>query len=742
MTTWLFSITFLCFLFIFGIEDIIQPIIEYNFVKFSKTRFVPVWRLTHDQQPGTRKHHTKMTTLSIETLTLPSAPLGPENPLPFFRDPQTDRPVTVDDSLPPEKLEKLGWQTGFRVLPYRMQDQYTRRRKPVNFKAVVLQNQYLRATFLPEVGGRLVSLVDLQSDRELLFFNPVIQPANLAIRNAWFAGGIEWNIAQFGHSFHTFSPVFAAQIESWDGSPALRLYDFERCKALFWQVDFHLPEDSRFLLAYTRVVNPQPRAVPMYWWTNIAVPEKEGQRVLAPAEQAIYMHAPGQGKGFGMAPLPNLPSLDGIDGTYPLNYPFSNEFFFQCDASDMPWETALDIEGYGLVAASTPFLRYRKMFCWGNHPGGRHWQDFLSVPGEAYLEIQAGLAPTQLHGIEMPAENTWDWLQAFGALQAAPEIAHQPDWQTAVRGVEQVLTRWVTPTRMQQFRAQARGLSDQPPRSIIHQASGWGALEVMRLERERSIHVSPGLTFPADTLGAEQRRWIELFENGSLPEQDAHGLPGEWMVQDEWRKMLEESITGVEGGHWFSWLHLGVMHMERFDEAGAQLAWRRSLEMQPNAWAARNLAWLVDRQGDAEKSLALYQQTWALVQHSSLLNTRNAPDLAGLVAEILAFLNRNARYEQTLEIYAHLPDEIQHNDRVQLILARAWLETEDYAKVTEIFKRDLAVIQEGETVLTDLWFELWARQVYSLKWEALNGMQRDDILKKQPAPQQIDFRVS
>ena len=41
--------------------------------------------------------------------------------------------------------------------------------------------------------------------RELLFNNPIYQPANLALRNAWLAGGIEWNVGQFGHSFLTCS---------------------------------------------------------------------------------------------------------------------------------------------------------------------------------------------------------------------------------------------------------------------------------------------------------------------------------------------------------------------------------------------------------------------------------------------------------------------------------------------------------------------------------------------------------
>ena len=42
--------------------------------------------------------------------------------------------------------------------------------------------------------------------------NPVFQPGNLAIRNAWFSGGVEWNMGIRGHSVYTCSPVFAARV--------------------------------------------------------------------------------------------------------------------------------------------------------------------------------------------------------------------------------------------------------------------------------------------------------------------------------------------------------------------------------------------------------------------------------------------------------------------------------------------------------------------------------------------------
>ena len=63
--------------------------------------------------------------------------------------------------------------------------------------------------------------------KSLLYNNKSIQVANLAIRDAWFAGGIEWNIGQYGHGFSTSSSVFASIQSDEEGEEFLRIYDYE-----------------------------------------------------------------------------------------------------------------------------------------------------------------------------------------------------------------------------------------------------------------------------------------------------------------------------------------------------------------------------------------------------------------------------------------------------------------------------------------------------------------------------------
>jgi len=433
-----------------------------------------------------------VTELKIEPYNIQGARLGNENPLPMFRNPEPDKPagmnLVFEDSLPAEKRKLAGWNTGWRALPYRMQDRYTRKKEPLTFKSAVLENDILRAVFLPELGGRLFSLVHKPLKRELLARNQVFQPANLAIRNAWFSGGIEWNTSQYGHAFHTCSPVFAAEIRGSQGEPGLRIYEFERCKGHFWQIDFFLPENFPFLLASVRVLNPFSRPSSMYWWTNMAVPEEEGTRILAPAQQAIYTIPT-----MGMGTLPELPILPGQDASYSLNFPFSNEYFLQCENADMVWEAALDRNGIGLVEASTRPLDYRKMFCWGNGVGGRRWQEYLSGSGSRYIEIQAGLAPTQLHGLEMPPNGEYKWLEAFGCMELDPRLAHHADWQSAWQSADRELKKRLPPARLNELFALYGTVTDRPPEKLLHLGSGWGALELRRRKTEAGVADLPGV---------------------------------------------------------------------------------------------------------------------------------------------------------------------------------------------------------------------------------------------------------
>lgn len=73
----------------------------------------------------------------------------------------------------------LGYGFRSNVFPYRPQDVYTREQTERCYRSIVLENEFLRARFLPELGGRLISLTDKASGRDLLYQNKTLYAGNL-----------------------------------------------------------------------------------------------------------------------------------------------------------------------------------------------------------------------------------------------------------------------------------------------------------------------------------------------------------------------------------------------------------------------------------------------------------------------------------------------------------------------------------------------------------------------------------
>jgi tetratricopeptide (TPR) repeat protein len=510
----------------------------------------------------------------------------------------------------------------------------------------------------------------------------------------------------------------------------LRLYEYERCKGLFWHIDFYLPTGSTELIAYARAVNCSRAETPFYWWTNVAVPETPGTRVLAPGRQVIYVDFSGPKTGHGWGELPHLPTLTG-DASYSTHFTNACEYFFQLDDASLPWEAALDDHGQGFFEASTPSMRYRKMFCWGTHTGGQRWQRFLSLPGNDYLEIQGGMAPTQGHGLRMPGGTAWDWVQVFGLFTGDPQQIHQMDYASAFGYVDEALRQRISPESLENLRRECSALAEKPAAKILQKGSGWGALELARRQNNPDeLHVPAVFDFPIRTLSVEQQKWLDLLQAGVFPEPDPGALPGEWMIQAEWLDMLGK----LPNKNWFALLHEGVMRMEQFDLTGAVQAWEESVRMRPSAWAYRNLAVAAQTGGQTERSLAYYEQARVLALAAGELPL-------GLAVECLQALCAACCYAEALRLVESLPEAYRQADRVQILFGRISLELGNLAVVERVLQREYAVIREGETELTDLWADLWLRHEAGQIGIAIDLSRRREMLEKYPPPSTIDFRM-
>ena len=74
------------------------------------------------------------------------------------------------------------------------------------YKAVFLENRYIKVMVLPELGGRIQMAFDKIATRHFIYYNEVIKPALVGLCGPWISGGIEFNWPQH-HRPTTFEPV-------------------------------------------------------------------------------------------------------------------------------------------------------------------------------------------------------------------------------------------------------------------------------------------------------------------------------------------------------------------------------------------------------------------------------------------------------------------------------------------------------------------------------------------------------
>jgi hypothetical protein len=127
----------------------------------------------------------------------------------------------------------------------------------------------------------------------------------------------------------------------------LRMYEFERMRRLVLRVDAWLPAESPVLFVEVTLHNPAAETVSAYWWSNIAVPEAAGVRVLAPATRAYHFDY------TAVLRLGDFPMSDGRDRSYTDMAPKAADYFFEVPAGERLWIAAVDSSGRGLVQVST-----------------------------------------------------------------------------------------------------------------------------------------------------------------------------------------------------------------------------------------------------------------------------------------------------------------------------------------------------------------------------------------------------
>lgn len=583
-----------------------------------------------------------------------------------------------------------GYGRCFNSYPYRQYSCYTRQLREEPVKTAVLENDHLKAVFLPEYGGRLWRLFDKDGNRDLLYTNDVLRFSNLAVCNAWFSGGVEWNIGVIGHSPFTTAPLFTAVLE-YEGTPVLRMYEYERIRRVTYQMDFWLGEEDKFLNARMRIKNDTGEVVPMYWWSNIAVPEFEGGRIIVPASKAFTFH------GGGVYKV-DIPLVGGKDITRYQNIPTSVDYFFDLPADAPKYIVNVDRDGFGLLQMSTDRLRSRKLFSWGKTRGGDHWQEFLTKDAGRYIEIQAGLGKTQYGCLPMAPHTAWEWMERYGAVQIRGQEMEKSFEElrgTVTAGVK-AMPQW---QEMEQILADTKKMA-KTRAEVIRRGSGFGALEAQLREQCGDRKMEPHLDFA----GSEEDpgRWAEFLEKGTLEIPDPAELPGVYVTGREFYDRLKKYVDeNEETAGWYAYYQLGVLLFQKGEYEAAKKEFLRSIESQENAWACHGLASVYTVEGRKKEACSAVRIGFCLQRE----------DLS-YVKEVFRLLVMNKGFREVEELYQELDEEMQKEGRIRFFYIQALAENGREKEAYRLLRADGGLviddIREGETSLGELWRKIRA----------------------------------
>ena len=366
---------------------------------------------------------------------------APQSPVAPAKPPACTTEVTIREeelTLPtwlpaaPEKnpmfLENRVYQgSSGKVYPLPFTDRIAEQPADRKWKAVWIENEFLRALVLPEIGGRIHALQDKTNGYDLIYRQHVIKPALVGLAGPWISGGIEFNWPQH-HRPATFLPVDYAIEAHADGSKTIWCSDHDPMCRMKGMHGVCLHPGKAYLelkvRAYNRTLFPQT----FLWWANVATRVHEAYQSFFPpdvyyvadhARRSMSEYPRAQGRYYGVNygqrgrtgvpksefPASFLPPHCG--GQAPLQYaPNDLSFYanipvptsYMCMGSQEDFFGGYDHRAAAGIMhiANHHISPGKKQWTWGNHEFGYAWDRNLTEPdarGEfgPYIEIMAGV---------------------------------------------------------------------------------------------------------------------------------------------------------------------------------------------------------------------------------------------------------------------------------------------------------------------------------------------------------------
>ncbi len=329
------------------------------------------------------------------------------------------------------------------IYPYTLQDEIAPEPAKKTYRTLVLENKYLLVTVLPDLGGRVYSLLDKISGQEVFYKNPTIKFSPLAIRGAFFSGGLEFSFP-VAHAPTTADPVNWDIRQEDDGSASIMIGGTEHMSGMRWTIKLTLFPNRCALAQDVFLYNPTPIPGRYHYWTNASLVSDEKTEFIYPLRRARSYEFAGTAS-WPVARLdlitgePGLPGMEGVpmwpaDRLHkPLNLRWEKDMLAQVSVfgRDVRW----NYFGAWQHSTNTGYAHYArhqdvsgmKLWSWGKTEVGVVNQSALMDDGSTYAETQCGAMETQLDFDFLAPGRTKTWrewwlpLRKLGGLTCASE---------------------------------------------------------------------------------------------------------------------------------------------------------------------------------------------------------------------------------------------------------------------------------------------------------------------------------
>jgi len=278
------------------------------------------------------------------------------------------------------------------IYPYPMLDKLTDRREEKTYKALYLENDYVKICVLPEIGGRIFSALDKTNGYDFFYRQNVIKPALIGMLGAWISGGVEWNFPHH-HRATSFMPVDCTLTANPDGSKTIWVGEVEIRHRTKWIIGLTLYPGRSYLEATVKLFNRTPLAQSMLYWANVAVhATNDYQIIFPPGTEFATFHGKNQFSRwpFSTEVFNRVDYTQGVGISWYKNHPAPTSFF--------AWNCEEDFSaGYdhgkkaGVVhVADNHVAPGKKFWTWGTGTQGQMWEKILTDSDGPYIELMVG----------------------------------------------------------------------------------------------------------------------------------------------------------------------------------------------------------------------------------------------------------------------------------------------------------------------------------------------------------------